>query len=218
MQGEAPASKDAGKDVQMPYTKEHKAETRSRIVKSARAQFNRRGFAEVSIDEIMADAGLTRGGFYNHFATKEELYAEVVGEVLTCSPEQRWPHLDLAASSASIARQILTAYLSREHLENREGSCPLIALPSDVSRGGEAVRRAYRQVVETMVEVFEKGIAANRGEARARALAIVSLCVGSMVVGRAVDDQELADEFRQAAEEAALSLAGWDEAPRAAAE
>lgn len=202
----------------MPYTKEHKAETRTAIVKSARALFNRRGFAEVSIDEIMADAGLTRGGFYNHFATKEELYAHVVGDVLTCSPAQRWPHLDLAASSASIARQILSAYLSREHLENREESCSLIALPSDVSRGGEAVRRAYRQVVEVMVEVFEKGIAAKGTEARARALAIVSLCIGSMVVGRAIDDKELAGEFRRAAEEAALSLAGWDEAPRAAAE
>ena len=202
----------------MPYTKEHKAETRTAIVKSARALFNRRGFAEVSIDEIMADAGLTRGGFYNHFATKEELYAHVVGDVLTCSPAQRWPHLDLAASSASIARQILSAYLSREHLDNREESCPLIALPSDVSRGGDAVRRAYRQVVAVMLEVFEKGIVANRGEARARALAIASLCIGSMVVGRAMDDNELANEFRQAAEETALSLAGWNEAPRAAAE
>jgi AcrR family transcriptional regulator len=202
----------------MPYTKEHKAETRTRIVNSARRLFYRRGFAEVSIDEIMTDAGLTRGGFYNHFAAKEELYAHVVGRVLTCSPAQRWPHLDLAASSASIARQILSAYLSREHLENREESCPLIALPSDVSRGGEAVRRAYRQVVEVMVEVFEKGIAARKTEARARALAIVSLCVGSMVVGRAIDDKELADELRRAAEEAALSLAGWDQAPRVAAE
>jgi hypothetical protein len=69
-----------------------------------------------------------------------------------------------------------------------------------------------------MVGVFEKGIAAKRGEARTRALAIASLCVGSMVVGRAIDDKELAGEFRQAAKEAALSLAGWDEAPRVAAE
>jgi hypothetical protein len=69
-----------------------------------------------------------------------------------------------------------------------------------------------------MVEVFERGIVARETEARARALAIVSLCVGSMVVGRAIDDKELAGEFRQAAEEAALSLAGWDEVPRVAAE
>jgi TetR/AcrR family transcriptional regulator, transcriptional repressor for nem operon len=68
----------------MPYTAEHKENTRRRIVQSARRLFNRHGFNGVSIDEIMAEAGLTRGGFYNHFGTKEELYAEVVQQVLTC--------------------------------------------------------------------------------------------------------------------------------------
>ena len=69
----------------MPYTKEHKQRTREKIVDSARRLFNRHGFTGVSIDEIMADAGLTRGGFYNHFSTKEELYAEVVQQVLSCA-------------------------------------------------------------------------------------------------------------------------------------
>lgn len=64
----------------MPYSPAHKARTRERIVESARHLFNRCGFAGVSIDEIMAEAGLTRGGFYNHFGAKEELYAEVVNE------------------------------------------------------------------------------------------------------------------------------------------
>ena len=68
----------------MPYTQEHKARTRERIVGSARRLFNRHGLTGVSIDEIMADAGLTRGGFYNHFDTKEDLYAEVVQQVLAC--------------------------------------------------------------------------------------------------------------------------------------
>jgi len=72
----------------MPYTPAHKAETRKKIVESARRLFNRHGFTGVSIDEIMADAGLTRGGFYNHFNTKEELYAEVVQQVLSCRGER----------------------------------------------------------------------------------------------------------------------------------
>jgi AcrR family transcriptional regulator len=72
----------------MPYTPEHKARTRERIVESAQRLFNRHGFNGVSIDEIMADAGLTRGGFYNHFGTKDELYAEVVTYALSSRREQ----------------------------------------------------------------------------------------------------------------------------------
>ena len=75
----------------MPYSANHKAETRARIVESARALFNRHGFTEVSIDEIMASAGLTRGGFYNHFKTKDELYAEAVTQILECNQSPRTP-------------------------------------------------------------------------------------------------------------------------------
>jgi AcrR family transcriptional regulator len=70
----------------MPYTAAHKARTRVRIVESARRLFNRFGFDQVSIDAIMADAGLTRGGFYNHFASKDELYAAAVASYATCNP------------------------------------------------------------------------------------------------------------------------------------
>jgi TetR/AcrR family transcriptional repressor of nem operon len=202
----------------MPYTPEHKAETRKRIVQSARRLFNRHGFAGVSIDEIMADAGLTRGGFYNHFDTKEELYAEVVTEVLNCRPAERWPELtiDLDAPSVVLARQIVTAYLSRQHLEDREGTCPLVALPSDVARGGEPVRRAYRLVLEAMVGHLEKGLYAQGPGARTQALAIASLCIGGMVVARAIDNPDLAQEIREAAKALALSSGGWDALPAAA--
>jgi TetR/AcrR family transcriptional repressor of nem operon len=166
----------------------------------------------------MADAGLTRGGFYNHFDTKEELYAEVVTEVLNCRPAERWPELtiDLDAPSVVLARQIVTAYLSRQHLEDREGTCPLVALPSDVARGGEPARRAYGQVLEAMVGHLQKGIPVTSQSARARALAIASLCIGGMVVARAIDDPDLAQEIREAAKALALSSGGWDVLPAAA--
>lgn len=70
----------------MPYSTEHKAHTRARIVAAARRLFNHRGFGQVSIDEIMAEAGLTRGGFYNHFRRKDDLYAEAITHVLRCEP------------------------------------------------------------------------------------------------------------------------------------
>ena len=69
----------------MPYPRGHKAKTRERIVERARLLFNKHGFASVSIDEIMAEVGLTRGGFYNHFSTKEELYGEAITR--SCLPK-----------------------------------------------------------------------------------------------------------------------------------
>jgi TetR/AcrR family transcriptional regulator, transcriptional repressor for nem operon len=196
----------------MPYTPEHKARTRERIVESAQRLFNRHGFNGVSIDEIMADAGLTRGGFYNHFATKDELYAEVVTFALASRKEE-------VATGACVrprsVREFVSLYLSQAHFDNRETCCPLMALPSDVARGGEPVKRAYRQVFEYMIGNLEKGLAGPR--ARRQAIALASLCVGAMAVARAVDDGALAGEIREAAKDLAVALAASDERPAIAA-
>jgi AcrR family transcriptional regulator len=196
----------------MPYTPEHKAATRKRIVQSARRLFNRHGLTGVSIDEIMADAGLTRGGFYNHFDTKEELYAEVVASVLSCEAAS-WSDRE-ARNQTNIARLFISAYLSQAHLDDRDGSCPLMALPSDVGRGGEPVKRAYRQVLEYMLGNLEKGLSGPH--ARQRALAVAALCIGGMAVARAVDDPDFANEVREAARAMAMSATGPAEFPAAA--
>src|SRR3954468_17018774 len=73
----------------VPYPRDHKAKTRAKIVASARALFNRRGFDQVTIDQVMEHAGLTRGGFYHHFSSKEDLYAEAVSSIAGCSPFSR---------------------------------------------------------------------------------------------------------------------------------
>jgi len=193
----------------MPYSPEHKTETRKRIVASARKLFNRRGFTEVSIDEIMADAGLTRGGFYNHFAAKEELYAEAVGEILNCNPDQwKVAGIDVGARPETVARQIISAYLSDRHLEDIDSACPLIALPSDVARGGEGVKRAYREVLEGMIRLFQVSQEGSAG-ARERAVAMATLCVGGMVVARAIDDDGLSEEIRAVASTMAMKAGGF---------
>jgi TetR/AcrR family transcriptional regulator, transcriptional repressor for nem operon len=189
----------------MPYSKEHKEKTRARIVDAARRLFNRHGFAGVSIDDIMAEAGLTRGGFYNHFGTKEELYAAVVSQVIDGTPASNWSRGECNASDT--IPEFVTAYLSREHLENREDCCSLMALPSDVARGGKPVKRAYRQVFEYMVENLQKDLSGS--DARQRGLAIAALCIGAMTVARAIDDKALAREIREAARKTAFSVAGW---------
>ena len=203
----------------MPYSPEHKAESRARIVASARKLFNRRGFTEVSIDEIMSAAGLTRGGFYNHFATKDKLYAEAISQTMQCEKTGAdGKTLDFTMPPRQIAQQIIAVYLSDQHFHDIEDSCSLVALPSDTARGGAPVRKAYRQVLESMIGLFQ----ASQGDhplARQRAVTIATLCVGGMVLARAVDDTALADEIRDVAMGKALETGGWDvKAPAAAAE
>ncbi len=188
----------------MPYTAEHKQATRERIVESARRLFNRRGFAQVSIDEIMEGAGLTRGGFYNHFQTKEELYAEAVTQILKCAPA--------ATSSAEtgVAQHIVNAYLSRSHYDDIDNLCPLVALPSDTARGGNGVRRAYETVLNSMIGLFTSSLGCRTNKPRERALAIAALCIGGMVLARAVETESFADEIRNAARALALESGGWE--------
>jgi AcrR family transcriptional regulator len=194
----------------MRYTAQHKQDTHERIVTSARRLFNRRGFSDVSIEEIMQHAGLTRGGFYRHFDSKEQLYSHAVRQFLCMRAPERWQkkHVDSRATGSELARMIVDAYLSREHLDDRDGSCPLVALPSDVARDGTAVKGAFREVLGKMVQVFAANLAHR--EARQQALSLVAMCVGAMVIARAIDDAKLADEIRAAARGHVLGTAGWN--------
>jgi TetR/AcrR family transcriptional repressor of nem operon len=193
----------------MPYTPEHKRETRDRILRSARRLFNRNGFAEVTIDAIMAEAGLTRGGFYRHFASKDDLYSEALLQFTCLNPPESWQrkHVNPCAEGATLARMIMDAYLSLEHLHDRDGSCPTLGLPSDVSRSSASVKRAFRKVLDMMLSVFVTNLQGPR--AREHGLALVSVCVGAMVIARAVDDSALAESFRKAARKHVLASSGW---------
>jgi AcrR family transcriptional regulator len=178
-----------------------RTQVRRRIVESATQLFNRHGFASVSIDEIMAGAGLTRGGFYNYFQSKAELYAEAVTSFVKDK---------LVGNGAGQARdhasQIVRAYLSLQHFDSIEASCPLIGLPNDPSKNDRSVREAQESAVRIMVEIFEHGVASEAKPTRQRALALASLCVGGMVLGRTIEDRSLADELREATMAIALEL------------
>ena len=193
----------------MPYRPEHRGETRARIVQSAQELFNRHGFNAVSIDEIMKRAGLTRGGFYTYFRGKSDLYAEAVAHALSVTPWSRWEtmHVDFAARDA--ATQVINAYLSREHFDDVDGSCPMVTLPGDVARSGQIVKRAFERVFTAMASVFEEALRREGRPDRQLALAIAGICVGAMVVSRSVDSPQLADAIRSAARRAALELGGW---------
>src|SRR5262245_40179879 len=193
----------------MPYPPEHRQRTKTRIIRSARFLFNRHGFDAASIDDIMRHAGLTHGSFYSYFRTKSDLYAEAVALALAEPPSERWRGISVDFGAVDAARQVIRGYLSRQHFEDVDGSCPLVAVPSDVSRSDPTVKRAYEMVFKAMVDLFEEGLRRQGQADRRRALVIAALCVGGLVVARSVENSRLADTLRDAAMSMALALGGW---------
>ena len=196
----------------MRYPPGHGDATKEAIVRAARRLFNRFGFDGVSVDKIMAEAGLTHGGFYRHFEGKSDLYAEALQCFFTDpSWNSNWEGIEIDRTAADIGPQIIRAYLSRQHFEDIDNSCPMVALPSDVARAGESAKRAYEAVFKAMVDILRRGSRADQHPDRTIALSIAALCVGGMVIARASDDRAFADEVRDACTAVALRLAGWEE-------
>ncbi len=205
---------DQVRETALPYAPEHKTKTRKRIVECARILFNRHGFSEVSIDTVMAEAGLTRGGFYNHFKNKDELYAEAVASFLN-GRGKTWRDeagVDPVNGGPQTVRDMIESYLSTKHLGDVEGQCPMIALPSDVARATPEVQSAYEALLRAMIWLFEN----NLPEAPARrdkAIGLAALCVGGMVLSRTIDDDTLAEEIRNVSKSLALQQLETGERP-----
>lgn len=194
----------------MPYPVNHRSEMKKSIIDSARRLFNRHGFESVSIHQIMAGAGLTHGGFYSYFDSKSDLYSEVLGCFFT-DPEWKncWEGVHVDLSSTDVGPQVVRAYLSRQHYEDVENSCPMVALPTDVARSNASAKRAFETVFKAMVDVLQRSLRDKKRPRRLRAEAIAALCIGGMVVARTMVDRKLADELREACTITANQLGGW---------
>jgi TetR/AcrR family transcriptional regulator, transcriptional repressor for nem operon len=194
----------------MPYPAGHRSATRAKIVESARRLFNRHGFENVSVKQIMAGAGLTHGAFYGYFKGKSALYTEVLGCFFTDPNwKNRWEGIEVDLASADFGAQIVRAYLSRQHFEDIENSCPMVALPTDVRRSSRAVKDAFEAIFHAMVRALERGMSDKGFARRARAPAIAALCVGGLVVARSMCNEAAADELRETCMAVALALGGW---------
>ena len=194
----------------IPYPAGHRAAVKKNIINSARKLFNRHGFESVSLNQIMAGAGLTHGGFYSYFKSKSDLYAEVLGCFFT-DPEWKscWEGVHVDLSSTDVGPQVVRAYLSRQHFEDVENSCPMVALPTDVARSGVSAKRAFETVFKAMVSVLERSLLQNGRLRRTTAQSIAALSIGGMIVARTMVDRLLADELRTACMSVALDLGGW---------
>jgi AcrR family transcriptional regulator len=195
----------------VPYPVGHRSAVRKRIIDSARHLFNRHGFESVSVEQIMAGVGLTHGGFYSYFKSKSDLYTEVLGCFFT-DPEWKncWEGVHVDLSSTDVGPQVVRAYLSRQHYDDVENSCPMVALPTDVARSGTSARRAFESVFAAMVSVLERSLRDHKPIRRIRAQALAAICVGGMVVARTMVDRTLADELRRACTLMAYQLVGWE--------
>jgi AcrR family transcriptional regulator len=198
----------------MPYPKGHRVEVRNKIVESARRLFNRHGFERVSLDEIMSGAGLTHGGFYNYFKSKSDLYLEALNCFFT-DPEWKncWEGVEINPNSADLGPQVIRAYLSHQHFDDVENSCPMVALPADVTRGDVRLKRAFETVFAAMVCILERSMNGRGRDAHIRAQATAALCIGGMVIARAMENRRAADALRAACMKVALELGGGAERP-----
>jgi TetR/AcrR family transcriptional repressor of nem operon len=185
----------------MKVSREAAAETRRRIVETAGRLFRQYGYDGVGVADIMKQAGLTHGGFYGHFTSKDELAAEASSIALT-SKAGIWEPAREASGDSSLER-FLTSYLSHKHRDDPGDGCALAALGGDAGRASEPVRAAFTTALRGRVDKLTAMIPGRSAAAKRRkALATLSGAVGALVLARAVADDALSDEILDAAKSA----------------
>ena len=177
----------------MPWPKDHKARTRERIIEAAAEAFRARGVAGVRIEQIMADAGLTHGGFYAHFSSKDEL----VGPALERASVQTLEMLGAVARALEDDERFgaaIDAYLSRAHAAHPERGCPVAALGAEVARSGGTARRDLAQGIKErlawMRELLPKRWSRGGGEQDEQVVGTLACMVGGVILARAVGGKE----------------------------
>lgn len=181
----------------MKVTREQAQQNRERVVEAAARLFRERGFDGVGVAELMKSVGLTHGGFYGQFGSKEDLAAEACEWAFGRSVE-RWKQA-AGSNPGTAAQAIAGSYVSRRHVAHPGTGCAAAALGGDVARQGPKVRKAMAEGVEELVEVLAETMPERTHKARRRhALASFSAMVGAVVLARAVADHGLADEILDA--------------------
>lgn len=185
--------------VTKPIAPGRKEATHERIVAAAARAVRRSGYGGVGVADIMKDAGLTHGGFYAHFASREAMLAEAVDRA-GAEGLASVARLAAAAPPRKALPALLRAYLSKEHVKAVETGCGVAALCSETPRQAPEVRRAATRRIKEMIDlVARQSPDWGRPGAHERALATVTTMVGALVLARAVDDSRLSDALREAA-------------------
>src|SRR5258706_5640890 len=177
----------------MGHSQEEKEQHHGRIVRVAAARFREDGVGGVGVAELMQEAGLTHGGFYRHFASRDDLVAEAIACALRDGGQAV---AALANLEHDALRKLIEAYLSDKHRDDLATSCAVATLAADVTRCNHAARTAYTNQVSTYLEILTKLIAGESSRARRKkAIAALSTLVGAVSLARAVNDKALSSEI-----------------------
>lgn len=167
--------------------------------------FRARGYDGVGVDAIMNEAGLTAGGFYAHFDSKETLFAEAIETALAEGRAARARQSSQPAGMDPL-QALIKSYLSRAHRDQIATGCPLPSLTPDVARSGEATRESYEQQFLRYLTAIESMLPEDAEHKRETALAVAAQCIGGLMIARAVKDEKLSDQILKASRQAATKI------------
>lgn len=188
----------------MRYSKDHKAETHARIVKNASVRLRERGAASIGVAELMKEAGLTHGGFYAHFPSRDAL----IGEAFAHAMQQMtglWRKRAERESEGERLAAIVNSYLTAEHRDDVGNGCALPSLGIEVSRASPKTRKAFASKLEDMITMLvEQFPELSPKTARREAIGVISTMIGAMILARATGTSEFSDEILSAGRRAAL--------------
>lgn len=177
----------------MRYSSDHKAGTRERVLKEAAKEIRAKGPGNVAVAGIMARAGLTHGGFYAHFPSKDALVNEAIGAMFA-DARARTEKIDAKGDPRAVLRAYVDFYLSPAHRDSRDRGCPLPTLSGDFARAQPATRDRFGAGVEGIADRLAAPLAKlGYADAPAEAHALLAQLVGGVALARAVGDPELSD-------------------------
>lgn len=196
----------------MRYSKEHKQETHARIVRKASVRLRERGAHGVGVADLMKEAGLTHGGFYAHFASRDALLAEAFAYAMDRSNEHWRKLVELAVPEKRLA-SIVESYLSAQHRDDPGHGCSIVALGAEIARESPKTRRAFSGKIDEMIELMADQITGvPRKSARKQAIATLVTMAGTLLLARIAGTGELSEEVLKAGREAAAERARCDRA------
>jgi TetR/AcrR family transcriptional repressor of nem operon len=190
----------------MKVSREKAAEHRERIIDAAGDLFRAKGFGGIGVADIMKAADLTHGGFYGHFASKDDLVAQASRRTMDRAAAN-WAKVASAAPSQAYAA-LLRRYLSAQHRDDPAHGCAFASLGSDAARSGATVRAAFADGLEPMLHILAQSLPGKSKTARRRqALTTMAALVGALTLARAVEGTPLSDEMLDAVRRELLAAA-----------
>ncbi|AUC97615.1 MULTISPECIES: TetR/AcrR family transcriptional regulator [Bradyrhizobium] len=197
----------------MRYSKEHKQETHARIVKKAATRLREKGAHGIGVADLMKDAGLTHGGFYAHFDSREALVIEAFNYAMDRANE-RWRKVTAEVPPEKRLALIVDGYLTTLHRDEPGQGCAVPALGAEIARESPKTRKAFALKLDQMIEMIADQIQdMPRKAARKQAMATLATMMGTIVMSRIAGNGEMSDEILSAGREAVLGRAAAAKAP-----